>query len=100
MNLSMSKDPRSLFLNLLVCTNTTFNENLEGVSRMILVNSELKKRKDGKTNRLEMFKTEEERIEALKREFGIILSEEEKEGINGQKLAIENFDSHTKQFAS
>ncbi len=66
---------------------------------MILVNSELKKRQDGKTNRLEMFKTEEERIEALKGEFGIILSKEEREAINGEKLAIENFDPHTNQFA-
>lgn len=99
MNMSTSQDPNSLFLNLLVCTNVEYDKDLNAVARNILVNSELKKRENGETNRIKFFSTEEERLETLKQLFGIGFSREDQDAIKGHKLAIENFDPHTKQFA-
>jgi arylamine N-acetyltransferase len=96
MNVSTSKDPNSIFLNLIVCANVMYND-LEAVSRMILVNLELKKREKGETKVLEMFDTEKQRIAALEREFNITLTSEEREGIKERPLAVNKFDKHTKQ---
>lgn len=99
MNMSTSQDPNSLFLNLLVCTNVEYDKDFNAVARNILVNSELKKRENGETNRIKFFSTEEERLETLKRLFGIGFSPEDQKAIKGHRLAIENFDPHTKQSA-
>jgi hypothetical protein len=96
MNMSNSQSPQSLFLNIIVCTNVTY-QGLESFSRNILVNLELKTRQEGVSKQIEMFDTEDERITALKRVFGIELTREEKDSIKGSKLAVENFDRHTKQ---
>jgi arylamine N-acetyltransferase len=99
MNMSTSQDPKSLFVNLLVCTNVEYDKDLNAVARNILVNSELKKRENGQTNRVKFFNTEEDRLETLKQLFGIEFSPEDQDAIKGQKLAVDNFDPHTKQFA-
>ena len=97
--MSTSQDPTSLFVNLLVCTNVEYDQNLNAVARNILVNSELKKRQNGETNRVKFFTTEEERLETLKQLFGIEFSREDRDAIKGHKLAVDKFDPHTKQFA-
>ena len=97
--MSTSQDPKSLFVNLLVCTNVEYDKDFNAVERNILVNSELKKRENGQTNRVKFFTTEEERLETLKQLFGIEFSREDQDAIKGQKLAVDNFDPHTKQFA-
>jgi hypothetical protein len=97
MNMNASQSPESPFLNILVCTNVDYNDNLEAISRTILVNLDLKKRKNGETKYIALFGTEEERLEALKSEFGIHLTAEEKDSIKGSRLAVDNFDHHTKQ---
>ena len=97
--MSTSQDPKSLFRNLLVCTNVEYDKDLNAVARNILVNSELKKRENGQTNRVKFFTTEEERLETLKQLFGIEFGPEDQAAIKGQKLAVDNFDPHTKQFA-
>jgi hypothetical protein len=96
MNMSNSQSPQSLFLNIIVCTNVRY-QGLESFSRNILVNLELKTRQGGVSKQIEMFDTEDERITALERVFGIELTREEKDSIKGSKLAVENFDRHTKQ---
>lgn len=96
--MSKSQSPQSLFLNLIVCTNVTY-KGLEGISRDILVNLQLKTRQGGGSKRIELFDTEDERITALERMFGIELTAEEKDSIKGSKLAVENFDRDTKQIA-
>jgi hypothetical protein len=90
MNMSKSQNPESLFRKIVVCTNVVY-EGLTAVSRKILVNNEYKIRKDGKAPILELFSSEQDRVDALKREFGIILIPEEIEGIKGRKTAVENF---------
>lgn len=97
MNMGTSRSPESPFLNILVCTNVDYNDNLEAISRTILVNLDLKRRTNGETKRIATFETEEERLEALEKEFGIHLTAEEKDGIIGSRLAVDNFDRHTKQ---
>jgi|SRR5271155_3785785 len=99
MNMSTSQDPKSLFLNLLVCTNVEYDKNFNAIARNILVNSELKKRENGETNRVKFFITEEERLETLKQLFGMEFGPEDRQAIRRQKLAVANFDPHTKQFA-
>lgn len=91
MNMSTSQNPESLFLNILVCTNVIY-DGPTAVSRKILVNNEYKIRKDGKAPIIELFTSEQNRVDAVKREFGIILGREETEAISGTKVAVENFD--------
>jgi hypothetical protein len=86
-----SQDPGSLFLNALLATTVQFNENLDAVSRKILNNLQLRIRQNGETKDLERFKTEEQRIEAIERDFGVKLSQEERDGIRGRKVAVDQF---------
>jgi len=71
-----------------MCTKIMYNDKLDAVSRIILPNLRLKKRENGEVTVLQRFVTEEERIEALEREFGIVLSREEKDRIKGRRLAV------------
>jgi arylamine N-acetyltransferase len=91
MNMSASQHPQSLFLNLLVCINVDYR-GLDAISRHILVNTDLKKRENGETKRIVVFKTEEERVVALKDMFRIALTVDEREAIKGQKLAVDKFN--------
>jgi hypothetical protein len=86
-----SQDSGSLFLNALLATTVQFNENLDAVSRKILNNLQLRIRQNGETKDLEIFKTEEQRIEAIEREFRVKLSQEERDGIRGRKVAVDQF---------
>lgn len=96
--MNTSQNPGSLFLNLLVCTNVEYDKDLNAIARNILVNSEIKRRENGETNRVKLFKTETERLETLKEQFGIELSVVDEDAIKGQKLAVEIFDPNTLQF--
>jgi arylamine N-acetyltransferase len=53
------------------------------VGKIMLINGVVKKNMGGKTEVLKSCETEEERIQALEKEFGIVLSDEEKSGIRG-----------------
>ena len=96
--MSTSQDPRSTFMNLLVCTNVEYNGDLQAIARNILVNLHLKRRENGETKTIATFHTEDSRIEVLEKEFGIKLTTQERNGMKGRKVAVENFDPHTKQF--
>lgn len=94
MNMSTSQHPQSFFLNTLVCMNVDYC-GLEAISRNILVDTQLKKRENGETKKVTVFKTEEERIATLKEVFGIALTTLEREAIDGQKLSVDKFDPKT-----
>jgi hypothetical protein len=66
-----------------------FNDNLEAVSGTILNNRRLKRREGGGSKDIAIFTTEEERIDAIEREFGIKLSSEERDGIKNRKVAVD-----------
>ena|SRR5271168_1410675 len=93
-----SQNPQSLFLNNILCTNVVFNKNLEAISRTILWNLVLKRRENGSANIIQRFTTEEERIIAIEGEFGVKLTQEEREGIKGRKIAVEHFDPEAQKY--
>jgi arylamine N-acetyltransferase len=97
MNMATSMSPKSLFLNTIVCTRVDYDD-LKAVSRTILVNNRLKKRINGESQELALFQTEEERVEALEKIFGIKLSTEEREGIKNRALSVENLNPNTLTF--
>jgi 3-phenylpropionate/cinnamic acid dioxygenase small subunit len=93
-----SQHPQSFFLRNIFCTNVVFNEKLEAVTRNVLWNLQLKRRENATVNVLANFTTEEERIKVIETEFGVKLTQEEREGIKGRKVAVENFDAAGQEF--
>jgi hypothetical protein len=49
-------------------------------------------------NPIARFRTEEERVKTIEREFGIHLTEEEKMAIRDRPLAVDKFDRQTQEF--
>jgi hypothetical protein len=47
---------------------------------------------------LTTFTTEEERIEAIEKEFGVRLTQEEREGIIGRNVAVDKFNAAGQEF--
>jgi|SRR5579862_2094444 len=92
MNLDTSQNPRSLFTNMIICTNVVYDDTLEAVSRTLLANVKVKKRVNGENHLMSIFETEEERLTTLEHEFGIKLSQEEIDGIKGKTLSVERTD--------
>ena len=84
-----SQHPDSILVNVLWCTKVEFNDNLEAVSGTILNNLELKRREGGESKGIAIFTTEEERIDAIEREFGIKLTSEERDGIKNRKVSVD-----------
>ena len=93
-----SQHPQSLFLNNIFCTNVIFNERLDAIARTVLWNLKLKRRENGSVNIIATFATEDERIEVIEREFGVKLTQEEREGIKGRKIAVDEFDLAAQKF--
>ncbi len=58
------------------------------VGKVMLVNGEVKRNDGGKTKLVKVCQTEDERIKALKEEFGITLTEEEKLGVRGRNVEL------------
>jgi arylamine N-acetyltransferase len=82
MNLSTMTLPQSFFTQTVLCVKTLLDATtgeLEGV--LILHQHEVKKRIKGEVCIVEKFTSEEQRVQALARWFGIVLTEEEKRGI-------------------
>jgi hypothetical protein len=98
MNKDTSQNPKSLFNNIIVCTKVNYDEQLQAVSRTILADLKLKNRVNGESKPITTFKTEQERVAALEKEFGVKLSQEEIEAIKGRKTAVENSDPEAPSF--
>jgi len=58
------------------------------VGKVMLVNGEVKRNDGGKTKVVRVCRSEEERVEVLREEFGIELTEEEREGIRGRNVEL------------
>lgn len=82
MNFFTSHNPQSWFLKDVVTVKMIMEED-ELIGSLILFNGELKRKVGGKTEVLENLKTEDDRLRALKRWFGIELTEVERRGIKG-----------------
>lgn len=83
MNFWTSRSPNVIFTQRLICNKLILGEGereKEIVGTLTLM-GELKKRVGAKSEVLREFKSEGERIEALSEEFGITLSDIEKEAI-------------------
>jgi len=84
MNLSTMTLPQSYFTRTVLCIKVLLNketEDMEGV--LILYQNVVKKRIRGVANVVEELKSEEDRVRALQKWFGIVLNEAEKNGIIG-----------------
>jgi hypothetical protein len=92
MNMFSSQHPDSLLVNVLWCIRVEFDSNLEAVSCTILNNLRLKRRVYGESKDIAIFTTEQERIEAIEREFGIKLTREEQDGIKHRKVAVDKLE--------
>jgi arylamine N-acetyltransferase len=82
-NCKATRDPRSWFNHEIVCVKTLLDENDDVVGMMLLTDGKVNKRIKGKNHRMEKCKSEDERVEASKKYFGIVLSPEERYGIKG-----------------
>jgi arylamine N-acetyltransferase len=84
MNLSTMTLPQSFFTQTVLCIKILLSEETEGMEGVLILHQNVvKKRIRGVTNVLEELKSEEDRVKALQKWFGIVLNEEEKNGIIG-----------------
>jgi hypothetical protein len=94
MNLSTST--LSIFAELVCCVRSTLGEEVpelgkdpkETVGKMLLNGDTVKRRILGNTEVLRVCKNEEERVDALRKWFGLVLTEEERRGIKGRATEI------------
>ncbi len=82
MNFYTSTSRTSFFTYTVVCMKMVLEEE-EVVGTVTLLGGDVKRRIRGETEQLESCETEEQRVKALEKYFGIVLSEEERNGIHG-----------------
>ncbi|KAI9814657.1 MAG: N-terminal acetyltransferase [Pycnora praestabilis] len=87
MNLKTSTSRTSFFTYSIICVKTIL-ESDEVIGVMTLVGDEVKRRLKGKSDHLEKCRSEEQRVAALEKHFGIVLGEGEKKGISGMVTEI------------
>lgn len=77
----------------LVCFKTLFEDD-KPVGYMLMAENELRRNYKGKTELVQKFFSESERVDAMQEEFGITLTEEEKQGVVGMdaELKDDEFD--------
>lgn len=94
----------TIFTQMIICVRSVLNTELnkeelaklgekEGggvrvVGRMILTKREVKRVIGDESEKLEVFETEEQRVQAFKKYFRLVLNQEEQEGIRGRKTEI------------
>ena len=84
-----STSPRSIFNQRVICVKMIAAGNDDNdITGCLILQHDLKRRVHGDTVTIESFVTEEQRLEALRREFQITFSIEEKQGIQGLSTAI------------
>lgn len=104
MSYMTSKIESSIFVQMIICVRAILSSELskeelahvgedEGgdvrvVGRMLLTKRDIKKRVGDEVEKLEVFETEEQRVRAFKKYFGIELTGEEREGIRGRATEI------------
>ena len=89
MNFFTSKSPTSWFTYSIVCLKHLMNADGQIVGDITLLDNELRKREMGKpSEKLCEIESEEERVDALERYFGVKLSQPERGGIKGMVTAL------------
>ena len=84
MNLSTMALRQSYFTQTVMCIKILLSEETEDMEGVLILHQNVvKKRIRGLTSVLEELKSEEDRVKALQKWFGIVLNEEEKNGIIG-----------------
>ena len=84
-----STSPRSIFNQRIICIKMiAAKDDYTNIIGCLILQHDLKRRIRGETVLLESFSTEEQRLEALEREFQIIFSPEDQQGIQGLSTAI------------
>ncbi|KAK3303734.1 uncharacterized protein B0T15DRAFT_541080 [Chaetomium strumarium] len=95
MNLATMTAPQSFFVQSVMCMCTILDEQEERpVGLLILHRDYVKRRVGGEAGIIELFETEEQRVAALKKYFGIVLSAEEKKAIRGLASEIRSKENH------
>jgi len=87
-NYKATRDPKSWFNHEIVCVKILLDDNDDVVGVMLLTNGKVNKCMKGKNHHLEQCKSEDERVEALKKYFGIVLFSEERYGIKGMPTEL------------
>ncbi|KAI9732674.1 MAG: DUF1279 super [Cirrosporium novae-zelandiae] len=87
MNFFTSSSPDA-FPTFMVLVVKFLRREHEIYGKIMLVNNEVKQNLGGKTILVKTCTTEEERVEALKEYFGILLTDEEREGIRGMSTEL------------
>lgn len=82
MNLMTSTNRKSFFTYRVMCVKTIL-EDEEVVGTLILFENEIKRQVKGQTEILMTCETEQQRVEGLKKWFGISLTDDEQQGILG-----------------
>ncbi|KAH0565856.1 hypothetical protein GP486_000753 [Trichoglossum hirsutum] len=83
MNLSTMTSRQSFFTQVVLCVKTLLDGHGDTEGVLILFQNEVKARIGGEVSVMEKLQSEEQRIKALEKWFGILLTEEEKKGIRG-----------------
>lgn len=84
-----STSPRSIFNQRIICIKMIpAEDDYTNIIGCLILQHDLKRRIRGETVLLESFSDEEQRLEALRREFQITFSPEEQQGIQGLSTAI------------
>ncbi|KAL2143408.1 hypothetical protein VTI28DRAFT_10462 [Corynascus sepedonium] len=84
MNLRVMTAPQSFFVQTVLCLWTLLDEEKkEPVGLLILARDYVKRRIGAESSIIEQLETEEQRVRALEKYFGIVLSAEERKGIRG-----------------
>lgn len=99
MNYATSTLRTSFFTYMVVCTKTIL-EGEEVIGILILVGNVIKRRVKGKTEVLMTCETERQRVEGLRKWFGISLTDAEQQGIMGTVTQLSKGDSKEEEGVS
>lgn len=80
--------PDSPFISSILCTTAIFDERKTAIARILLQNNVLKERKKGATVLIKKFNSEEDRLTAIEREWGIKFTDAEKKGVHKWNVVI------------
>lgn len=84
MNLRTMTAPQSFFVQSVMCMWTLLDEKKESPVGLLILHRDYVKRQLGAVSEVvKRFQSEEERVEALEKYFGIVLNSEERGGIKG-----------------
>lgn len=88
LNYNCEQNSKSWFANVVVVIKFLMDEDGVVIGQTNLTDREVARRIHGKSEVLRVCTSEEERIDALERWFGIVLTEEERNAIRGRRMEI------------